>query len=72
MSGKLEAGSQNGTEDKREVGRVGGEKRRQAEIQIVDSNRHAANWQVGQQVAGGMQDTGRIEFERAIQHPDLC
>lgn len=54
-------------------GRVGGEKRRQAEIQIVDSNRHAANWQVGQQVAGGgMQDPGRIEFERAIQHPDLC
>lgn len=35
MLGKVEAGSQNGTEDKREAGRVGGEKRRQAEIQIV-------------------------------------
>ncbi len=35
MLGKVAAGSQNGTEDKREEGRVGGEKRRQAEIQIV-------------------------------------
>ena len=31
----MEAGSQYGTEDKGEAGRVGGEKRRQAEIQIV-------------------------------------
>lgn len=31
----MEAGSQTGTRDKREVGRVGGEKCRQAEIQIV-------------------------------------
>lgn len=35
MLGKVEAGSQNGTEDKTEAGRAGGEKRRQAEIQIV-------------------------------------
>lgn len=35
MLGQVEAGSQNGAEDKREAGRVGGEKRRQAEIQIV-------------------------------------
>lgn len=51
MIGKLEAGSQNGAEDKREVGGAGGENSGQAEIQIVDSNRHASNRQVGQQVA---------------------
>lgn len=53
MLGKLKAGSQNGAGDKREAARVGGETLRQAELQIVDSNRPAANWQVGQQVAGG-------------------
>lgn len=64
MLGKLKAGSQNGAGDKREAARVGGETLRQAELQIVDSNRPAANWQVGQQVAGGgvtglvVQETG--------------
>lgn len=35
MLGRVEAGSQNVRGDKREAGRVGGEKCRQAEIQIV-------------------------------------
>lgn len=35
MLGKVEAGSQNGAQDKGEAGRVGGENHRQAEIQIV-------------------------------------
>lgn len=49
MLERAEAGSQNGTRDKREAGRVGGEKCRQAEIQIV---RYVLqNRQVGQQAA---------------------
>lgn len=35
MLAKVEAGSQSGARDKGEAGRVGGENRRQAKIQIV-------------------------------------
>lgn len=51
MIGKLETGSRNGAKDKREVGGACGENSGRAEIHIVDSNRHASNRQVGQQVA---------------------